>query len=128
MPDHPLVLAADDEDICLSITKKMLEQLGFSVIAVKNGREAVAIYRQQNDKILFILLDIHMPLMDGVQASKQIKNISRNAQLVFVSGETNDDLNDEVEALHPLAILKKPISFNELSLVLIGARKTNHIV
>jgi two-component system, cell cycle response regulator DivK len=68
------VLLVDDQKYNLLVLKKMLEQLGITVIPVDNGIDAVKVCEQNKD-IDLVLMDIKMPLMDGYIAMKEIKKL-----------------------------------------------------
>ena len=54
------ILLVDDEDVVLDVCTMMLEKLGFNVLAVSNGLDAVQIYRNNEVNISLIILDILM--------------------------------------------------------------------
>ena len=68
------VLLVDDQKYNLLVLKKMLEQLGITVIPVENGMDAVKVCEQNKD-IDLVLMDIKMPVMDGYIAMKEIKKL-----------------------------------------------------
>ncbi len=65
------ILLAEDEDVNRLATSKLLERKGHIVKAVKDGQEAIALLKE--DTFDVILMDIQMPIMDGVEATKAIR-------------------------------------------------------
>ncbi|OFX75644.1 MAG: hypothetical protein A2X12_09715 [Bacteroidetes bacterium GWE2_29_8] len=66
------VLLAEDKYVNLIITQKMLQKMGCTVDIAKNGLEAFNLFQPNKYDVVF--MDIHMPIMDGLEATKQIKN------------------------------------------------------
>lgn len=119
MSCQPLVLLVDDDAICLSIMKAMLEQLGYSVITAQDGCEAIEVFQQHKTAIFCIILDVQMPRMNGIQAFKQMRKIQRDVRVIFISGAIYHTEKMQMELLNPLAWLEKPISFDHLSEILV---------
>ncbi|EIJ42312.1 PAS domain S-box [Beggiatoa alba B18LD] len=71
LPNQQKVLLVEDNEVNSLVAITMLEQLGYQVESVVNGKEAVAICQEKQYDI--ILMDIRMPVMDGVEATKQIR-------------------------------------------------------
>ncbi|MBG1232785.1 response regulator [Aestuariivirga litoralis] len=65
------VLYAEDQETSRVVTKAMLERMGFLVDAVEDGE--LALHAARNDNYDVILLDIEMPVMDGVTAARMIR-------------------------------------------------------
>ncbi len=70
---HLKVLLVEDELVNQSATKKQLEQWQLDVTIANNGQEAVDLYQQMDFDC--ILMDVHMPVMDGVTATHKIREI-----------------------------------------------------
>ena len=70
------VLVVDDEEIVRSLAKKMVEIAGFSVLTANDGEEAVRLYREHQDEIACVLLDLTMPKMGGEETFRAIRQIS----------------------------------------------------
>ena len=78
-PDTPLrVLAAEDNAVNRLVLKTLLEQVGVEPTLVENGAEAVAAWADGDWDV--ILMDVQMPIMDGVQATRAIRAREREAQ------------------------------------------------
>ena len=72
MEKNSCILVADDNEVNQKITQLMLQKAGYRVDVVENGQQAVETCRQNHYDL--ILMDIKMPLMDGYEATKKIRN------------------------------------------------------
>ncbi|MBV1931168.1 MAG: response regulator [Porticoccaceae bacterium] len=72
---HGKLLVAEDNPVNQEVVKIMLEQMGFDVDIVENGREAIeAVHARQYD---LVLMDIHMPEIDGTEATVMIREMEK---------------------------------------------------
>lgn len=87
--DSVKVLVADDFDLMLEIISKFISEQGsFDVVAVAhNGTEAVE--RAGSIEVDLVILDLNMPRMSGLEATKRIKDSQRPPRVIIVS--LNDD-------------------------------------
>lgn len=95
------ILVADDQPLFLEMLCTIIETYdGFRVVArATNGEEAVALYTQHKPDVC--LLDLQMPVLDGIGALKRIKAISDNAKVIILT--TFSDDGHVLEACHALA-------------------------
>lgn len=71
LPAH--VLLAEDNDVNATVAQRSLKKYGYEVTLAKNGQETVEIFSQSPDKYQIILMDHQMPILDGVQATQELK-------------------------------------------------------
>lgn len=88
------VLVVDDEDVNRELMRELLERRGYSVCEGRNGQEAIM--QMEKDLPDLVLLDIHMPLLDGFEAVKQIRKDSRLCDIPVLAF-TTEPLEKEAE-------------------------------
>ena len=84
--NYTILICDDDADI-LSALEIYLEQEGYEVISVSDGREAVCVV--DSVPVHLIILDIMMPVMDGIAAAVEIRKLS-NVPIIFLSAKSED--------------------------------------
>ena len=112
MDDSIRILVVDDEADIRRIIRILLESRGYRVLEAPNGRLAVETIRKEPDVDL-ILLDIMMPELSGIEASREIRSIS-SAPILFLTARTQE--KDKLEAYSSGGddYLAKPFSHGEL--------------
>jgi len=70
------VLLAEDNKTNQLIVKSFLEQVGINTIIANDGKEAVELYKEHQNNIDLILMDLHMPVMNGYEAAEKIRELS----------------------------------------------------
>ena len=76
-----IILIAEDVEANFLFLEKILSDTNVKVIRAVNGREAIDIYKNNQD-INLILMDIRMPEVDGFDATKEIKGINKNVPII----------------------------------------------
>lgn len=107
------ILIAEDNEINFKLIKTILNQSNINILWAINGEEAVKIYEKNLD-ICLILMDINMPIMNGVEAAKKIKIINPDVPIIGVTA-FYDMIYDET-CLD--AWVKKPLFKNKLLTVI----------
>ncbi|HEY1723217.1 MAG TPA: response regulator [Magnetospirillaceae bacterium] len=101
------VLIVDDERDLVEIFRRWFEREGSHVLTAQNG--AVALERLAEQRVHLVVSDARMPVMDGIELAKHIKEECRPLpKVVFVSGYAELD-EDELRELGIEAILSKPV-------------------
>ena len=110
------VLIAEDNRINLVVTLRMLEKHGFQVLVAKNGREALEIL--QWETVDLILMDVQMPEMDGLEATRRIRELERKtgAHVPILAMTANALQGDRDKCLGSGmdGYLTKPVQSNQL--------------
>ena len=107
------ILYAEDDEMTAMINEDFFKVLFKNVVSVSNGLDAVREYEENRNKIDLVILDIEMPLMNGLEASKKIKLIEPNQKIIFLTAF------DEIEYLRTALEIKaseyilKPLDENE---------------
>ena len=79
------VLLVEDNTTNQMIARSLMEDAGFTVIIAENGKEGVESFKENKDKIDLILMDLHMPVMNGYEAASAIREISKDIPIVAMT-------------------------------------------
>ena len=110
-PQGLRVLIVDDNAMNLMVAKKQVEMLGHKVISAIHGQEAVEQWRQHHPD--FILMDLQMPVMDGMEATRQIRRLIQKSggthvPIVALTADAESSTHDEALAAGLDEVLVKP--------------------
>ncbi|HEY0079175.1 MAG TPA: diguanylate cyclase [Pyrinomonadaceae bacterium] len=110
----PLILLVDDEPVNLALIKRRLELEHYKVVTAENGREAVERARAVSPDL--IILDVMMPVMDGLEACRRIKQIPETSHIPVIFLSALDDMELKVNGLSIGAndYISKPFRAEEL--------------
>ncbi len=108
------VLAIDDDEDVLAITVVMLEQCGLEVAAFLSGDEAVSELLQRPDRYGCALVDLTMPVKDGVSVAIELRQIVSNLPVLFVSGYSKEQAAELVATNEFTHFLRKPFRADAL--------------
>jgi CheY-like chemotaxis protein len=122
----PKVLLVEDTEDNRVMMRKLLEMSGFQVVEATNGREAVEVAYQVRPQI--ILMDLSLPLIDGLAATRQIRGLPGFSQvpIVAVSAHDTADFHSDAREAGCNAYVTKPINYQELEDLVNGLLSRNH--
>ncbi len=110
--DRTILLVENDIDL-IQVYKEILELHEFDVQTAFNGKEGVEKFKQTKPSL--VIMDGDMPVLNGFEAFKQIKEIDKNANVVIVTGFTEFELkSQEAVKLGLIKVISKPLAVNEL--------------
>jgi len=101
-------LVVDDEETVREMACMMLEDFGFDTLAAVNGEEALALYKQHQADIRFILTDLTMPRMDGRDLFMQLKRINPECRVILSSGYNSQDAIQQFSGKGLAGFIQKP--------------------
>jgi CheY-like chemotaxis protein len=109
-----LVLLVEDSETTVLVTQMQLEFLGYRVAIARNGAEAVV--QAANDHPDLIVMDIHMPVMDGLQAAAEIRKNPQTNSIPILAATAKAMSGDRERCLASgcNAYLAKPFTHREL--------------
>ncbi|MFU8839665.1 MAG: ANTAR domain-containing response regulator [Nitriliruptoraceae bacterium] len=106
------VLIAEDEALIRLDLKEMLQEEGFEVVAeVADGASAVRLTRELRPDL--VILDVKMPVMDGIQAAEEIAK-ERLAAILMLTAFSQRDLVEQARRAGAMAYLVKPFQKHDL--------------
>ena len=113
-------LLAEDNPINALLAKSLLEKLGHKVVHVETGKEAVD--RFNDEEFDIVLMDLHMPEMDGIEAIKQIRKMEQNlpdaVPIIVLSAAGQQDVKDQALSAGATGFLTKPLDFDAMIKIL----------
>ncbi len=101
------VLVVEDDQAVLDVIRLMINGSECQVLTARNGKEAVDLYRFAKPDI--VLMDVEMPVMDGVQATKEILRLDPNAKIIGVTAFSKTKGKDLLAA-GALEMIEKPFT------------------
>jgi signal transduction histidine kinase/CheY-like chemotaxis protein len=112
------ILVAEDNGMNQLLAKKMFAKIGYPIDIANNGKEAFDKARLNHYDIIF--MDIHMPEMDGLEASKAIlqNNISTKPIIVAMTANVVKEAEEECMAAGMKDIITKPFTIDQLRQIL----------
>ncbi len=120
------VLVAEDNLVNQLVARRMLERLGHKVVVVDNGVAAVAAYMR--DRFDVVLMDVQMPEMDGLEATRQIRAIEAergmHTPIVALTAHAMKGDRERCEAASMDGYAVKPISLDDLCAEIARVRHT----
>jgi len=106
------VLIVDDNRVNVMVLKKTLEKLGVQSESVSDGLEALNTV--QNNCYDLVFMDIHMPKMDGLSATREIRKFNKDIGIIGLSADVTKEAIDEAKGVGMNEYFTKPISFDKL--------------
>jgi two-component system cell cycle sensor histidine kinase/response regulator CckA len=108
------ILLVDDEEIVRKPCKKLLEKLGFEVLAAADGKAALKIFRAHQREIRCVLLDLTMPKMSGDEVFRELRRIKPDTKVILTSGYGEMESVRRFPGRRPEGFIQKPYRLSQL--------------
>jgi len=118
----PVILFADDDELCLDVGVQILQKLGYSVLRARDGQEALEVFEINKDSVDLVILDMRMPY-NGGRAFDQLKQIKSDVKVLIASGFAEDQRIRDMFELGCIGFIQKPFSVDLLSKKVLTALK-----
>jgi signal transduction histidine kinase len=116
-PSKGKILMVEDDWISFQYLNRLLENSDITVIHAENGEEAVELVRKTPD-ISLILMDIKMPVMDGIEATKLIKQIRPDLPIIAQTAYAYNEEKDKILSAGCDDYLSKPFEKEQLNAII----------
>jgi nitrogen-specific signal transduction histidine kinase/CheY-like chemotaxis protein len=91
------ILVVDDELTVREVAGSILRSFGYEVLTAGDGREGVALFAEDPDRVSAVLMDATMPTMDGAEACQRIREIRPGVPIVLSSGFTEQEMVKRIQ-------------------------------
>ncbi|GAB4336044.1 MAG: hypothetical protein OHK0038_14140 [Flammeovirgaceae bacterium] len=110
------ILVAEDSSVIQNITRKVLQFQNYEIISVKNGKQVLE--KLEEEDFDAILLDINMPVMDGMECAKKVRALpdpkKSKIPIVAITGNAKNYTMEDFKAAGIDEYLPKPLNFDTL--------------
>ncbi len=106
-----ILVVDDNEEFCQNL-KDILELHDYEVATAYDGFKGLKLVKENGFDL--VLMDVKMPVMDGVETYKKIKEVAANTPVIMMTAYTVEDLIKEALQKGAYGSLRKPLDFDEL--------------
>jgi CheY-like chemotaxis protein len=110
--EQQVILVVEDDPAIRDLVRHVLKDTGYRVLTAANGAEAMARYRQQRNEVDAVVIDLMMPVMDGLTTIRALRQIAPCLPILPVSGLPPPAV--VLEELSLRGFLRKPYTTSEL--------------
>jgi len=112
MAEKTRVLVVDDDISFAESLTDILTEKGYIAVAVNSGEEALEKIKERFFDV--VLMDVKMPVMDGMQTFKEIKKLSRSTTVIMMTAYSMDDLVHDALKEGAYGVLRKPLDIEQV--------------
>lgn len=105
---HETLLIVEDNQQVRDLAALILRGAGYNVFEAADGEEGIRLYKEHEDDIDLVIMDVVMPKLGGRDAAEQIKAVSPDALIAFTSGYATDSPQTRFIEEQQLSLIPKP--------------------
>ncbi len=109
------ILLVDDEELILDVGRAILDKLGYRTLIAGSGKKALEIYRENQNVIALVILDMVMPEMDGRETYDRLKEINPQIKILLSSGYSVEKAARDILKGRTDGFIQKPFDVKVLS-------------
>ncbi len=109
------ILFVDDEDAAVEVVREMLEEMGYSVVAMTNVLEALDLFNENPDRFDLVITDKNMPCMTGFDFGREILRIKPDLPVILCTGYLDFGDTDNAQEHGFRDIIKKPLLMRDMA-------------
>jgi CheY-like chemotaxis protein len=110
------IIIAEDSSVIQNLAKKILEMKNYKITTAKNGQKVLDLLEKDNYDV--ILMDLNMPVLNGIECAKQIRKMSdptkANIPIIAISGNVHNYTEGDFKAVGINEFVPKPLNFDKL--------------
>ena len=112
----PTVMVVDDDEELARLFRLVLEESGFISVHFTDPLSALKHFESDPQRYWLVITDLKMPILNGIDLAKRIRNNSSSAKILLITGFFDDEyLNgDEFKKARISKVLHKPVKLKEL--------------
>jgi CheY-like chemotaxis protein len=114
IPSGSAALVIDDEQVIRALASNVLSHKGMRVWTADNGKAGVELFREHNQVLSVVVLDLTMPVMGGEEALALLKQINPNVPVILSSGFDKSEAERRFSGLKPARFLQEPYTSERL--------------
>jgi two-component system, cell cycle sensor histidine kinase and response regulator CckA len=114
LQSSPSILIVDDQAMVRRMAQRLLSEWGFRVFEADSGEEAMEVLQTAKHPVQLVIVDVVMPLMDGVQVTRRIQERWPNQRILYMSAHPAEVLAQYGLAELNVPFLAKPFTRDEL--------------
>ncbi len=112
------IMVVDDEELIMMMETEILESLGYSVEGFSNSHEAFNRYQNNPQEFDLVLTDQTMPKLTGLELSKRILELDKDAKIILLTGFSESITEEQVKAIGIKQFLMKPLDMTKLAVAI----------
>ncbi len=106
------ILVAEDNKINQIVTKNLLDIIGYTCTVVENGFNALQMVQKEDFDL--ILMDLNMPYLNGIEATKRIREFDKDTPIIALTAAELSEVKEECLSIGMNDIINKPLNKNDL--------------